>query len=410
VQQKREMSEVQAVIESVIGFSVAGVACGLKKDNRLDFALVVSDRPCITAGVFTRNEVKAAPVLVDMDRLQYQAENIRAVAINTGSANACTGRKGVQDAHVTASWVAESIGCHEENVLVMSTGVIGLHLPMDKIRQGVSLASASLGNDWQGTASAIMTTDTRPKYGSVTVRTAAGQEYTIAGIAKGSGMIAPDMATMLSVIVTDAVLSGAAQAKTALKTAIDKTFNCIAVDGDTSTNDTVVMMANGATGVTAGDEFQLALETLCRKLAQDIVRDGEGATKFIALEIAGAPNHEAARQIADTIATSPLVKTAFYGGDANWGRIIAAAGRAGILLDPEKMQLHIAPGETLNGDSLLLFTNGMPTEYDEPTALDIMRQPAISVKLDCGAGEGHALVWTCDLSHDYVSINGHYRT
>lgn len=408
------MTEIQTTIERVEGFRVAGTHCGLKKDGKLDFALIVSDRPCSSAGVFTRNLVKAAPVLVDMRRLSAYPNAIRAVAINTGSANACTGRKGIQDAEVMADWVAESVGIEGEHVLVMSTGVIGMPLPLDKIKLGIAATSESLDNDWESTAKAIMTTDTRHKAASVTVTTESGESYTIAGISKGSGMIAPDMATMLSVITTDVQLT-VPETKLALRMAVDKTFNRIVVDGDMSTNDTVFLLANGASGVsllTSGDreQFQKALDAVSRKLAQDIVRDGEGASKFIAVHVQGAFDTESARKIANAIATSPLVKTAFYGNDANWGRIIAAVGYAGVPLDLDRVKLSISPGAELNGSGLQLFAEGLPTDYSEKEASAIMNNPTVSILLTCGQGGGDDLVWTCDLSHDYVSINADYRT
>jgi glutamate N-acetyltransferase/amino-acid N-acetyltransferase len=399
----------------VAGFRVSGVACGLKKDNRLDFALVTSDQPCVAAGVFTTNLVKAAPVLVDMQVLENNPQGIRAIAINTGCANACTGRKGIQDAHVTATWVADTLGIRQESVLVMSTGVIGTHLPMDKIRLGVTEASRTLGSDWAAAATAIMTTDTRPKQAAASTTTATGQTYNLAGICKGAGMIAPNMATMLGIVVTDAALT-VEQAQTALRAATNTTFNRIVVDGDMSTNDTVLMLANGASGVQLADAdlpaFTEALTALCRSLAQAIVRDGEGVTKFITLNIVNAPTDDAARQIANTIATSPLVKTAFYGGDANWGRIVAAAGRAGVPLDPDQLELWVAPGETSPQEDRLLqlFDHGIAARYNEEQASAVFANPSISILLDCGTGSGQATVWTCDLSHDYVSINGHYRS
>jgi glutamate N-acetyltransferase/amino-acid N-acetyltransferase len=403
--------KVDSTIQGVMGFRVAGVHCGLKKDGALDFALIVSDTPCVAAGVFTINQVKAAPVLVDMERIQHNPASMRAVVVNSKCANACTGEQGIVNARETARLVAEQVGCSEGDVLVMSTGVIGTQLPMDKITHGVEVAGDSLGGDWSLAARAIMTTDTRPKMASVTVTTASGQ-YTVAGIAKGAGMIAPNMATLLSAVVTDAVLSPDA-AHTALKQAVSVSFNRVVVDGDMSTNDTLLLLANGASGVQADSAgFQEALTAVCTELAQLIVRDGEGVTKFITLTVQGASSDEAAHQIANTIATSPLVKTAFFGNDANWGRIVAAAGRAGIALQPEAMKLWITPGEGIatNDGSLLLFDNGMPTAYQEAQAMAIFKESSVSILLDCGIGEGSATVWTCDLSHDYVSINGDYRS
>ncbi len=406
------MSSVQTAIEGVSGFKVAGVAAGFKASGALDFALIVSDRPCTAAGVFTTNKVKAAPVLYDMDVLAGNSTHMRAVAVNTRCANACTGEQGIANARQSAELTAKALGVSVDEVLVMSTGVIGTQLPMEKIANGVNLASAALGNDWHATAHAIMTTDTRPKQASVSVTTAAGGQYSIAGIAKGAGMIAPNMATMLGFIVTDAALSPDA-AQTILRASAETTFNRVVVDGDTSTNDSVFLLANGASGTSIDsaadrEQFAIALTAVCQQLAQDIVRDGEGATKFITLHIKGALSDEAARQIANTIGTSPLVKTAFYGGDANWGRIVAAAGRSGVDVDPQTMKLWFAADDEAEG--LLLFSAGMPTSYDEAAATELVKAPEVVVTLDCGQGIGAATVWTCDLSHDYVSINGHYRT
>ncbi len=406
------MGEVAASIEGVPGFKVAGVAAGLKGNGALDFALIVSDRPCTAAAVFTTNTVKAAPVLYDMEILANNNTHIRAVAVNTKCANACTGEQGIANAKQTAQLTAEALGVGADEVFVMSTGVIGTQLPMEKIAQGIQAASDSLDeSNWFAASEAIMTTDTRPKRAFVTVTTAAGKQYHIAGMSKGAGMIAPNMATMLGFIVTDAALDPQ-QAGDMLYVASNQTFNQIVVDGDTSTNDSVFLLANGASGasITAAEreQFTTALTDVCRKLAQDIVRDGEGATKFITLHVNGAPDDAAARTIANTIGTSPLVKTAFYGGDANWGRIIAAAGRSGIELDAQKLKLWFAADE--DAEKLLLFSSGMPTQYDEAKATDLVKAPEVVVTLDCGQGSGSATIWTCDLSHDYVSINGHYRT
>ncbi|MBL8163972.1 MAG: bifunctional glutamate N-acetyltransferase/amino-acid acetyltransferase ArgJ, partial [Anaerolineae bacterium] len=410
------MVEVKSTIEHVDGFRVAGVHCGLKKNGKLDFALIVSDVPCTAAGVFTTNTVKAAPVLFDMERLKEHNAHIRAVAINSGCANACTGQQGMYKAWQTARWVAEKLNCSENEVLLMSTGVIGAQLNMYAMRQGIDIAMPFLGHEWLTAARAIMTTDTRPKLGSVQVTREDGSRYVIAGMCKGAGMIAPDMATMLSAIITDAGIS-VQLAQRALAAAADQSFNRIVVDGDMSTNDTVLLLANGESGAqieTAADfaEFVEALGALCRKLAQEIVRDGEGATKFITISVQGAPDDASARQIANAIATSPLVKTAFYGNDANWGRIIAAAGRSGVAVKPDLMQLWIAPGEANDekGISLQLFAGGIPVEYSEDVATNIIKEKSVSIVLDCGIGSGAAVVWTCDLSHDYVDINGSYRS
>lgn len=408
------VSDLVADIAPVAGFKVAGLATGIRKSGRRDMALIVSERPCAAAGVFTTNLVKAAPVILDQRHLAANPAGMRAVVVNAGVANACTGAQGMQDAETTAQHTAAVLGCAPQDVFVMSTGVIGMPLPMDRITSGVeALAGALRPDGWADAAEGIMTTDTVPKLASVTVATPEGA-YTIAGIAKGSGMIAPNMATMLSVIVTDAVLAPA-DLQAALSAANARTFNQIVVDGDMSTNDTVLALANGASGVAIrGEEslaaFRAALGMVAEALAKAIVRDGEGATRFITLHVTGAADPAAARQVAMAIATSALVKTAFYGADANWGRILAAAGRAGVALDADRLALWIEAGETDCAGGLQLVAGGAPTTYSEDDAAAIMAHEAVSVRLDLGQGRAASTVWTCDLSHDYVSINGHYRT
>ncbi len=409
------MIQVSPSIGAVKGFQVAGVHAGLKKDGALDFTLIASDVDCVAAGVFTRNKVKAAPVLLDMERLAENAEAIRAVAVNTISANACTGAIGLENARISSSLVAEALQIAVEQVLVMSTGVIGTHLPMEKISHGIALANANLGSDWYSAAAGIMTTDTRPKLASVQVESSAGS-YTIAGIVKGAGMIAPNMATMLSVVATDAQLSLPA-AQASLASATKQSYNRIVVDGDTSTNDTVLLLSNGMSGVNLSSEqdlsgFQDALDALTRFLAQEVVRDGEGVTKFVTLNIINAGSEADAEKIGQTIGASVLTKSAFYGSDANWGRIVAAAGRAGTAFNPNGTSLWVAAGEALtDGDrGLLIFSGGMPTDYLEEDAAAIMSLPSMIFTLDCGMGEGKATIWTCDISHEYISINGDYRS
>ncbi len=396
-------------VHSPKGFRAAGTHCGLKPAEKKDIALLVSDHPCRAAGVFTTNHVKAAPVLYDQAILAQPDAVIRAVIANTGSANACTGDAGLAAARQTAAQVAARIGCQPENVLVLSTGVIGLPLAMDAVSRGVAaLADQVCPDGWQDAAAAIMTTDTRPKLAGV--QHEAG--FTIMGIAKGAGMIAPNMATMLSVIATDAEVPQTVLAR-ALASAIDASFNRIVVDGDMSTNDTVLLLANGASGVTVTEgsaeetTFTAALADVCVTLAQAIVRDGEGATKFVTLDVTGAADDSAARTVARQIATSSLVKTAFYGADPNWGRILCAAGYAGIDLDPARLALWLAADGT---PAIQLVMDGHPTEYDEAAAITLMQTPEWGVRLDLGLGNGAARVWTCDLSHEYVTINGHYRT
>jgi glutamate N-acetyltransferase / amino-acid N-acetyltransferase len=388
------------------GFRVAAVDAGIyahfNKPTRPDLTLIAADVPCTAAGVFTTNYVKAAPVVLDQQHLAANPNSIRAVLVNAGCANAATADEGLQNAKRTTEVVAERIGCMPSEVLVMSTGVIGTHLPIAKMESGIAAAASALGADaWNDAARAIMTTDTKPKLVSVT--TQAG--YTITGIAKGAGMIAPNMATMLSVVVTDAAID-AETLQMALQSAANESFNRVVVDGDMSTNDTLLLLANGASGITLTGmdllNFTAELTDVCEQLARMIVADGEGVTKFITLRVNGARTSAEARQIANTIATSPLVKTAFYGGDANWGRILAAAGRAGVEIDPGKLSLWY--------DDLQLVMNGTPRQYSESRATAIANQAEVTVTLDLGLGDAGAVVWTCDLSHDYVSINGHYRT
>ncbi len=387
------------------GFRIAGTACGLKKNGSKDIALLVSDRPCQAAGAFTTNRVKAAPVLYDQAILAQPGAQVRAVIANTGSANACTGEAGLENTRQTAALVAGLIGCQPGEVLALSTGVIGLPLAMDKVAQGVQALGGLLGADhWPVAAESIMTTDTRPKIASV--RLASG--CVITGIAKGAGMIAPNMATMLSIIATDADVSREVLAR-ALASAAGQSFNRIVVDGDMSTNDTVLVLANGASGVTLSEaEFIEALTGVCTQLAQAIVRDGEGATKFVTVDVTGAASEASARTVARQIATSPLVKTAFYGADPNWGRILCAAGYSGIDLDPARLALWLT--DTHGKPMIQLVEAGSPLDYDEKAAIGLMQAAEWGVRLDLGAGTAHALVWTCDLSHEYVTINGHYRT
>ena len=409
------MPELKPSIDKVVGFSAVGIHAGLKKSGALDMSLIVADGDCVAGGVFTKNRVKAAPVLVNMEHLALNANRIRAVAINTVSANAATGEQGMVNSRKMAEIVAEQIGCEPEQVFVMSTGVIGTHLPMDKIQAGIEHASAHLGDDWQSAAEGICTTDSFPKIASITVNTSQG-DYTIAGITKGAGMIAPNMATMLGVLVTDAKMSTDLVQST-LSESANLSYNRIVVDGDTSTNDMVVLLANGASGVEISSQedinvFTEALTQVSTYLAQQVVRDGEGATKFITIDVRGASSTADAEKIAHTIASSALVKTAFYGNDANWGRIVAAAGRSGIQFDANCLSLCMAKGELLENENrgLMLFKNGAKADYDEATATAIISEKSVYITLDFSVGEGQAIVWTCDLSHEYVSINADYRT
>ncbi|MFP4321399.1 MAG: bifunctional glutamate N-acetyltransferase/amino-acid acetyltransferase ArgJ [Anaerolineales bacterium] len=403
----------QASIEGVPGFKAAGVHCGLRNRGKLDLAMIAAETDCNAAGIFTTNQVASAHVHYDRAQLANNAGRIRAVVINSKIANVCTGEQGARDTARIAAIAAEELGCEADQVLVMSTGIIGPLLPMHKVERGVRAAAQSLADTssaWHETAMAIMTTDTRLKLASRQVN-----GYTVAGVAKGSGMIAPNMATMLATIVTDAVVP-APILQEKLKQAADASFNRITVDGDTSTSDTVLMLANGHSGkpIARGAEmeaFEAALLEVCQSLAKAIVYDGEGATKFIAIEVSGAADDEAAWRIGNTIANSPLVKTAFAGSDANWGRIMAAAGRAGVPFDQNKADLWFDyGGDGVTDEALQVFAQGQPTNYAEAYAADIFAAHDISVHLRLGEGTGRTTVWTCDLSHDYVSINADYRT
>jgi glutamate N-acetyltransferase/amino-acid N-acetyltransferase len=403
----------------VKGFDVGAVAAGIKKNGAPDLALVASRVPCRAAGVFTRNLFPAAPVLYDRQLIEFNPEAIHAVLVNAGCANACTGPEGNANARLSAEQTALHLGAHEHSVFVMSTGVIGVQLPMDKLLAGIPKVVETLAPDgWPAAAAAIMTTDTRPKLATRQV-TLGDVTATITGIAKGAGMIHPNMATMLAVIATDAFIAQPLLQQ-ALSAATAVSFNCISIDGDTSTNDTVLLLANGLADneeiVEASSPefatFSAALTSLCTELAQAIVRDGEGATRFVTVQVCGAANDAEAHQAANTIATSPLVKTAFFGGDANWGRILAAVGRAGIQVDPARCDLFIdgGPDATTRTGELQLVAGGVPLPYSEAAATAIFAQPEIDVRVELGLGGGAATVWTSDLSYDYVRINGDYRT
>jgi glutamate N-acetyltransferase/amino-acid N-acetyltransferase len=386
---------------------LAGVArCGLKKAGD-DLAIIFSERPAVAAAVFTQNLVQAAPALVSREHLRFKTH--RAIVVNSGGANACTGDPGLNDARATARMVAEYFNCDDREVLVASTGVIGVRLDMDKIASGVREATGTLSREaGYRVAEAIMTTDTRPKRAVRNVKLG-DSVVKIAGVAKGSGMIHPDMATLLSFVTTDAAI-GKAALRAALNRAVNRSFNRVSVDGDTSTNDMLAVLANGAAGnelVTKpeGDDFELFVETLtevCRDLAIQVARDGEGARKLITIRVRRAPNERDAAKIAATIATSPLVKTAIAGADANWGRILAAAGRSGAKFDPSKIEIKL-------GD-LAVARRGMGLPFSEARALEILKRDEVTITFDMRQGEAEVVEWTCDLTEDYVHINADYRS
>lgn len=393
------------------GFTAAAVAAGIKQSGRPDLVLVVSDRDCAAAGVFTSNRVAAAPVQLDRETLAANDSALRGVVINAGNANACTGAPGLADAREMQRLASETIGGRPEQCLVMSTGVIGVPLPMTRVRMGILTAAPMLATvNGRLAAEAIMTTDTRPKSLAIAVQLPGGW-VTLGGMAKGAGMIHPDMATLLGMLTTDAAIS-ADDLAPLLRQAVDGSFNAISIDGDTSTNDTVLLLANGASGVAIADEesrglFAAALNELCRSLAMMVVRDGEGISRVVTVRVTGAPSVAEARRVADTIATSPLVKTAFAGGDPNWGRIMMAVGRSGVAVDQNRLALWIeAAGEL----PLQLVREGTPTSYQESDAAAVFARREFTVRVDLGLGTAETTLWTTDLTHEYVTINADYRT
>lgn len=388
------------------GYRAAGIFCGIKRAKK-DLALIVSDVPASAAGVFTTNKVVAAPVLISREHLLHHG-TVRAIITNSGNANACTGDAGMDAARAMARATASAIGCAPEEVLVSSTGVIGQLLPVERIEEGMAAITGILSHGgFPMAAEAIMTTDTFPKIYSEHF-TLGGKTIVISGIAKGSGMIAPNMATMLGYICTDARIAPPLL-QSILSYVNTRTFNRITVDGDTSTNDMVLLLANGAAGgdeILAGTDdarvFTERLESVARHLAQSIVRDGEGASKFVAITVRGASSDEDADTAARSIAGSSLVKTAIHGEDANWGRIAAAVGYSGIDFDPAKMEIRI-------GDVVVLAPP-YRAEFSEAEAKQTLSQTDITITVDLHGGAGEATLWTCDLSKEYIHINASYRS
>jgi glutamate N-acetyltransferase/amino-acid N-acetyltransferase len=390
------------------GFRAAGMYSGVKRNTeKLDLSLVVSEQPAVGVGVYTKNLVCAAPVKLDRERTP--AESIRVVVINSGVANACTGEQGDRDARQMAAWAAEACGVKPEQVLVMSTGVIGEMMPMPKIEAGIRAIVGKLGDDdaaLERAARGMLTTDTVPKIRGREVEMG-GVPTRVTGIAKGAAMIGPNMATMLSLVMTDAAITPQ-DAQQALVDAVDESFHCISVDGHMSTNDTVILMANGAAGGPvlkdkALGDFRATLVEVCEDLAQSIPADGEGASHLITVEVHGCRTRQDALKIGKTIADSPLVKTAIAGADPNWGRIVSAAGYAGVPFDPAKVTLH------LNG--LLLYELGAPVDFDARMAAEsIASDRDTSIVLLLAEGTAAARFWTTDLTAEYVRLNADYRT
>jgi glutamate N-acetyltransferase / amino-acid N-acetyltransferase len=400
---------VESDLLPIAGVRIGVAEAGIRKANRKDLTVFLLDEGCAVGAVFTRNRYAAAPVQVCREHLA-SGQGIRAMVINTGNANAGTGESGLANARQTCSALARSLQLHHEQVLPFSTGVIGQRLPVARMVAAIPRAAAQLDPDgWMTAMRAIMTTDTVPKGASRSVRTSQGV-VTLTGIAKGVGMIHPDMATMLAFIGTDARLSADAT-QSLLREVAGRTFNCVTVDGDTSTNDACMLFATARVGhedVGPGHaDYPLlaaALEDLCRELAHAIVRDGEGATKFITITVEQARSADEARQVALSVAHSPLVKTAMFASDANWGRIAMAIGKAGVEgLDASRVRIGL--------DDVLLIHNGEPHPgYREDRGAAIVAQPEFTIRIGLGRGEAAATVWTCDFSYDYVKINAEYRT
>ncbi|OGP88273.1 MAG: bifunctional ornithine acetyltransferase/N-acetylglutamate synthase [Deltaproteobacteria bacterium RBG_16_47_11] len=391
----------------VQGFLFSGIAAGIKKDGKRDLGLIYSEAPAQVAGLFTTNAVKAAPVQLDMERLKRGL--CQAILVNSGNANACTGSRGLGDAKRIASLVAKELGINERLVFPSSTGVIGSPLPMKRIEEGIPKLVDHLSPEaWMSTVEAIMTTDTFPKVEVATCRIK-GKQVKICGMVKGAGMIRPNLATMLSFLVTDANIKASLLQRMLEKTA-EASYNRITVDGETSTNDTVLLLANGKAGHPClnrmdrdGEMFQSMLSKVCRSLAESVVKDGEGATKFVEILIRGARNMKEAKQAAYAVAHSPLVKTAFFGEDANWGRILCALGYSGVHIDPNRMDVFF--------DRAPIVKNGMGIgPRSEEKAGKILKNKSFKVTVDLHQGKSQFSVLTTDLSLDYVKINASYRS
>jgi len=392
-----------ALSDDVLGFTVGVASAGVKNGTptRTDVALIVSDRTCTAAGVFTTNQVIAAPCVVT--RRHLEQGRLRAIVVNSGNANACTGEQGERHAVMMARAAAQRIGCDPYEVAVASTGVIGVPLPVERIMRAVKDIGLRPG-EWIDVANAIMTTDTKPKNIGVELQLEAGTVH-LRGIAKGAGMIHPNMATMLAFVMTDAKVA-AEELQEIVEDAADESFNLISIDGDTSTNDTLLVLANGASGIEPrGDDlkkFGVAVRGLCEELAREILADGEGVTKVFEVRVSGAASVADARRAARTITTSNLVKTAIHGADPNWGRILAAAGRSGAKVDQTKASVHIA--------DVAVFVQGSPRAFDSDEVRRMFEQHDLTIGVDLGVGTETARAWGTDLSAEYVRINAEYTT
>lgn len=407
------MEIITGGVTAAKGFWAAGVEAGIKYQNRKDMAMVYSKTPCRAAGVFTTNVVKAAPVLWDKEVVESEWE-AQAIVVNSGIANACTGKLGYEYCRETAGAAADALEISPQSVLICSTGVIGMQLPMEKMTEGVRmLAKAIKPGEEAGTdaAKAIMTTDTRNKQVAVKV-TIGGKEVTIGGMCKGSGMIHPNMCTMLAFVTTDVNISKKLLQE-ALSADVQDTFNMVSVDGDTSTNDTLLVLANGQAGnpeITEKgadyDAFVEALHYVNETLAKKIAGDGEGATALFEVKVIHADNKEDAKTLAKSVITSSLTKAALFGHDANWGRILCALGYSGAKFDPEAIELYLES----SAGKILIFKDGMAADYSEEEATRILSCSEVTALVDMKMGEAEATAWGCDLTYDYVKINADYRS
>ncbi len=389
-------------VTSPQGFLAGAVKASIKSQEKLDLAILCSEKPCVAAGVFTANAIKAAPVILSQKHLKNRSA--QAIVVNSGCANACTGDSGMTDAVEMARSVAEKVGLSPEDVLVASTGVIGVPLPMDRVRAGIRKVALTKEGGHE-LARAMMTTDTFPKEMAIFVESKLGG-FTIGGVAKGAGMIHPDMATMLCFLTTDAAVD-ARFLKSALQKAVNVSFNMITIDGDTSPSDTVVILANGLAGTETinsrnGELFQKALDEVCLHLAKCVARDGEGATKLIEVAVEGAVNEAQARLAARTIASSPLFKAAVHGNDPNWGRIVAALGRSGAKVNENQLDVYL--------NDVCVMKQGSPVPFGKQELSTSLSGKEVSVRLYLNLGEGKATAWGCDLSEEYVTINSAYTS
>ncbi len=388
------------------GFQAAGVKAGIKKSGNLDVAVIYTEQEAAVAGTFTQNAVASAPVRAS--KKVVATGMVHAITANAGCANACTGEQGEKDAAAMQDITATALGCKADDVVVASTGVIGVNLPMDKMEDGIKQAVKELSTEGSENAGkAIITTDTYSK-SCATEITLGGKEVRFGAIAKGSGMIQPNMATMLCFITTDAAIDSKLLQK-ALSEIVEVSFNMISIDGDMSTNDMVIVLANGAAGnvkITEENEdyklFKATLQNICQELSKKIAADGEGATKFLTISVTGARNFAEAKTIGMSVAKSPLVKTAFFGEDPNWGRVICAVGYAGVPMDPNKTVVKF-------GD-IPVYANGVGADYDEAELRKVMEAHDIVIGIDMGEGDAKADIWSCDFSYEYVKINGEYHT